>query len=251
MGIFSDILQKANEAKSLVDLIISIAQDLEDGSKPKPKPPTPPPMPPPPPKPPEPEPEPVEPDEPTNPEEPTEPVEPDPIEPTEPEEPTEPTEPTKPEEPTTPPEEILYFPIGDAVVKDTVFLHPQIQESFKKALQSCQENGYDVILCETYRTAQRQENLYALGRSKQGNIVTYAKAYQSYHNYGLAIDLTTKDGKGINESVAAILEGCGFEWGGRWKTFKDYPHFQMSFGRSIPQIQDLYQEGGMELVWNT
>ncbi|MGE7612534.1 M15 family metallopeptidase [Paenibacillus sp. NPDC101420] len=23
----------------------------------------------------------------------------------------------------------------------------------------------------------------------------------------------------------------GFEWGGDWTTFKDYPHFQLTFGR--------------------
>ena len=28
----------------------------------------------------------------------------------------------------------------------------------------------------------------------------------------------------------------GFGWGGNWNSFKDYPHFQMTFGQSINQL---------------
>ncbi len=29
----------------------------------------------------------------------------------------------------------------------------------------------------------------------------------------------------------------GFEWGGDWTSFKDYPHFQMSFGLSLAGLR--------------
>jgi len=236
---FSDILQKALEAKSLVDLIVAIAQDLNDSYppviptpvvKPKPKP-IPPPVP---------ETEEVEEVEEPEPEEEEE-------EEVEPEEPK--TEEPKPEPKKSSTEDILYFPVGNTSTIDTVYLHPSIQDALTKGLKICKQKGYDVIVCETYRTPQRQEKLYAQGRTEPGSIVTQAKAYQSFHNYGLAVDLMLRDGSTITDSIASIFENLGFEWGGRWKSFKDYPHFQMSSGRTIEQIQDLYQEGGMDLVW--
>ena len=74
-----------------------------------------------------------------------------------------------------------------------------------------------------------------------GNKVTNAKAGQSIHNYGFAVDIcliidgktaswdTTKDWD--NDRIAdwyecvKIFAKYGWEWGGNWKTFKDLPHF--------------------------
>lgn len=69
------------------------------------------------------------------------------------------------------------------------------------------------------------------------------KRRESYHNYGLAIDfaLQKKDGSIIwdmeydgNQNgksdwleVVEIAKTLGFEWGGDWKRFKDYPHLEM------------------------
>jgi len=40
------------------------------------------------------------------------------------------------------------------------------------------------------------------------------------------------DGNNNNQSdwmeVVDIAKNLGFEWGGDWQGFKDYPHFQMS-----------------------
>lgn len=242
MNIFSDILQKALEAKNLVELIVAIAQDLDDSYNPKPTPTPAPvipvtpdipkydPIPTPSPTPVTPEPQPEQ-----RPEQPEQPEEPEPKQP-------EPTE----DDPTA---DILYFPVGDTSTVDIIYLHPALQKALASGLKICKQSGYDVIVCETYRTPQRQEKLYAQGRTERGSIVTQAKAYQSFHNYGLAVDLMLKDGSAITEEIANIFEKQGFEWGGKWKSFKDYPHFQMSFGRTISEIQDLYQKGGMEQVW--
>ena len=65
---------------------------------------------------------------------------------------------------------------------------------------------------------------------------------QSIHNYGLAVDICLIiDGKTASWDIAKDWDGdrvadwqeCvrifnryGWEWGGNWKTFKDYPHFE-------------------------
>jgi peptidoglycan LD-endopeptidase CwlK len=116
----------------------------------------------------------------------------------------------------------------------------------------------------TLRTNAEQDALYAQGRTKlfengkRLGIVTNAKGGQSYHNYGLALDIvllkdTNKDGTFESASwetnvdfdgdgladwmeVVKIFDTYGWEWGGIWK-FKDKPHFQKTFGYSIKQLQ--------------
>lgn len=104
------------------------------------------------------------------------------------------------------------------------------------------------------RTDEQQNELYAKGRTKQGNIVTNAKAGQSYHNYGLAVDiclLLDKDKNGTFESVSwdTVFDGDGdgvADWlevvkifnryGWQWGLINskgnryDLPHFQKTFG---------------------
>lgn len=116
----------------------------------------------------------------------------------------------------------------------------------------------------TYRSNAEQDALYAIGRTKAGKIVTNAKGGQSYHNYGMAIDivlLVDKDKNGTFESaswetnvdfdgdgradwmeVVAIFKRYGWEWGGDWK-FTDMPHFQKTNGISIRTLQKTYPNG--------
>jgi peptidoglycan L-alanyl-D-glutamate endopeptidase CwlK len=87
-----------------------------------------------------------------------------------------------------------------------------------------------------------QDALYAQGRKKPGKKVTNAKAGQSIHNYGLAVDIVLIiDGKTASWDVKAdwdndrkadwmecveIFKKHGWDWGGDWRTFKDMPHFE-------------------------
>lgn len=116
----------------------------------------------------------------------------------------------------------------------------------------------------TLRTFAEQDALYAQGRTKlydaNGNrlgVVTKAKGGQSIHNYGLALDIVLikdnktaswednvdfdKDGKADWMEVVNILKANGWEWGGDWKSFKDKPHFQKTFGYTWQQLLAKYQ----------
>ena len=99
---------------------------------------------------------------------------------------------------------------------------------------------------------KEQNELYQIGRTKAGKIVTNAKGGQSYHNYGMAFDLvliidgkqaswdTLKDFDGDKVSdwleCVEIAKSYGWEWGGDWAKFKDQPHFQKTFGKSIAEL---------------
>lgn len=156
-----------------------------------------------------------------------------------------PTPPAPPDPTVPPPTGLPAFPTGNILIKDLEYLHPTVQSAANKAIAECANLGYNLTVVETYRTFERQAALYQQGRTTPGNIVTDAEEGQSYHNYGVALDLSPTDA-----TMAAVFQKYGFEWGATWKTFKDPPHFQMTFGLSIAQLQMLYDQGGMDKVWS-
>jgi peptidoglycan LD-endopeptidase CwlK len=135
-------------------------------------------------------------------------------------------------------------------------LNPYVKEKAEELLNNANARlkNYKMGITEGYRSKEEQDALYAKGRTAAGSIVTNAKGGQSMHNYGLAIDfaLFTADGKkafwdikvdsdkdGKADWMEVVEEGkkLGFEWGGDWKTFKDYPHFQMLGGLTEAQVR--------------
>lgn len=92
--------------------------------------------------------------------------------------------------------------------------------------------------------------------------VTNAKAGQSFHNYGLAVDIVLIiDGKEISYNMlkdydgdrmadwmecVAIFKKHGYEWGGDWKKLKDNPHFQKTFGYSWQKLLELHNAGKVD-----
>jgi peptidoglycan L-alanyl-D-glutamate endopeptidase CwlK len=125
-------------------------------------------------------------------------------------------------------------------------LHPAIRSEAASILIESEKAGVGIRITSALRTPAEQEALYAQGRTKPGRIVTNAKAWQSYHNYGLAVDicLLHKDGSvswdrhedldadGLKDwdEVTKIFDKYGWEWAGRWKTFPENPHYQKTFG---------------------
>jgi peptidoglycan LD-endopeptidase CwlK len=134
--------------------------------------------------------------------------------------------------------------------------HPLIREELKQYYLEVNKKlpkGVRLRFSHVFRTNEEQDDLYAK-RPK----VTNAKGGQSIHNYGLAFDIVIlfdKDGNGTFETASWIVDryfmivvdyfkSHGYEHGGDWKNFKDYPHFQKSFGRTwrdliaLPKLKD-------------
>lgn len=159
----------------------------------------------------------------------------------------------------------------DQITLDRInLLHPKIKEDVLNIYDEIIAALNGSAICRfayTLRTFAEQDALYAQGRTKTGVKVTNAKGGQSYHNYGLAIDivlLVDKDKNGSFESaswdintdfdgdkkadwmeIVAIFKRYGFEWGGDWK-FNDAPHFQKTFGKSINELLYLHKNNKVD-----
>ncbi len=133
-------------------------------------------------------------------------------------------------------------------------LHPLVAEKVEILKQRTAEKGITITITDDYRSIEEQDKLYDKGRETPGNVVTHLEGGESYHNFGLAVDFalqlengdviwdTEYDGNGNGQSdwfeVAEIAKELGFEWGGDWHGFKDYPHLQMDFGLTINDLQE-------------
>lgn len=127
-------------------------------------------------------------------------------------------------------------------------LHPKVMLMVVEFIQKCKDNGIDLLVTSTYRDHESQNALYAQGRTAPGKKVTNAKGGQSWHNWRVAVDVVPlRNGKpvwgttGVDwelwEAVGNIGESVGLEWAGRWKTFKEFAHFQYTGGMTLADFQ--------------
>lgn len=101
-------------------------------------------------------------------------------------------------------------------------------------LEKCKQRGFDIKITEGFRTAAKQEKLYAQGRTdKTKPIVTYATSKTSLHCQSKAFDIAfngkvayPNDDKKWKE-IADIGVECGLTPGFYFKKFRDAVHFQV------------------------
>lgn len=144
-------------------------------------------------------------------------------------------------------------------------LHPKARGIFRAFIEEVEAMNGDTCLriMQGFRTFEEQRALYRQGRSTPGPVVTNANAGMSYHNYGLAIDLVEMDGSpsvagrtGVSNEVCdwkfdmstlqAIATRHGLTWGGTFKSIKDRPHFEVTFGLSVGELLKRYNAGKID-----
>lgn len=165
--------------------------------------------------------------------------------------------------------------MSDKITLDRIeLLHPAVRQEVKDIyLNEIIPALSGKAICRfayTLRTFAEQDALYAKGRTrlfdnsgKRLGVVTKAKGGQSIHNYGLAFDIVLlkdtngdgtfesaswetnvdfdKDGKADWMEVVDILKKHGWTWGGDWKSFKDAPHFEKTFGHTWKTLLPKHQ----------
>lgn len=150
-------------------------------------------------------------------------------------------------------------------------LHPKIRQEAIDIITAV-EAGFPptikIRVAQGLRTIAEQNELYAIGRTKPGTIVTKARGGKSYHNFGLSIDFCLcydknadgifdevswdtakdfdKDGIIDWQEVVKSFESKGWEWGGKWRTFTDMPHVQKTFNQKTAQLLQKINSGQID-----
>lgn len=148
------------------------------------------------------------------------------------------------------------------ISNDTDLLAPPFQAKALHLIAIIERDGLPFTVFETRRSFSRSAALFMQGREnhdgltvKVGPTVTNARAGESSHNYGLAMDcildpkskwwdpghgatggwdLGLERGVLVRPQVKLAWELYGraakaadLEWGGAWPTFRDWPHVQL------------------------
>lgn len=128
-------------------------------------------------------------------------------------------------------------------------LHPSLREEALSILEQADKlltGRASLRYAHTLRTFAEQDALFQIGRigpSDKRSKVTDARGGQSWHNFGLALDIVLlldggksaswdiksdfdQDRKSDWMEVVELFKAVGWKWGGDWIKFKDYPHFE-------------------------
>lgn len=138
-------------------------------------------------------------------------------------------------------EQTKYASLSDPLARTDSLdqLNAKTREAALLFLQIAEDEGLEVVITETYRSQERQEYLYTLGRTAEGNVVTWTK--NSEHTKRSAFDIAKNvigeeySDRDFFRKAAEIGKRIGLEAGYYWGDGRqDMPHFQMNwYGRVI------------------
>ena len=137
--------------------------------------------------------------------------------------------------------------------RDIAELLPAAQTACRLLFQECFKEGIkNIFITETYRSQERQKYLYAQGRTRPGQIVTWTLT--SNHKSRLAWDIAVGPPQSLYDvttltRVGAIARKLGITWGGDWVGSIDRPHFEVKSNWKMPAGYKL--EGKLNVPTNS
>jgi peptidoglycan L-alanyl-D-glutamate endopeptidase CwlK len=127
----------------------------------------------------------------------------------------------------------------DTVNNDPSALNPEFRARLDRVMTRMHDEfGHDVEIVEGYRTQDRQNYLFAQGRTRPGDVVTWTKS--SKHTSGLAVDVKI-DGSYNNQAAYQQLARIAHQEGLRTLGARDPGHLELpshggaaAWGDSLP-----------------
>ncbi len=149
----------------------------------------------------------------------------------------------------------------DQSENEYMWVHPQIVEFWKAMHKECKARRIPIKAFEFLRTKERQDELYVKGHTK-------AKAGQSPHQYGLAVDIiSATKAWNLSKKQWEIIGTIGKEiarkrnikltWGGDWDgndgrpDFWDPAHWQLSDWKKYQKAYNHCVSNGIKLPEET
>lgn len=113
-------------------------------------------------------------------------------------------------------------------------VNPRLAEKCRAIIQLAEREGFNLIVTCGFRSNDEQNRLYQIGRRGIAGErkVTNARAGQSNHNKGTAVDFAfVVNGaicwdERVYQNLGRWAKEVGLAWGGNWK-FKDFPHVEL------------------------
>lgn len=126
--------------------------------------------------------------------------------------------------------------------RDAMELLPAVRELWFLLQEAMSKAGHPIRIIEGYRSPERQDYLYSVGRTLPGKVVTNARAWQSWHQTRRSFDVCFESLEPFADTHPWSLLGqagetLGLEWGGRWKR-PDRPHFQLTEGLTLAEAAE-------------
>ena len=128
--------------------------------------------------------------------------------------------------------------------------HPELKARVQALIAALEDRGLDIVLTQGVRSVAQQQALYAQGRYKPGKIVTNCDGLVKVSNhqpkedgYGYAVDVAWRTERGDItwegpwETLGMMAEAYGLQWGGRWASFPDRPHLELSPSFAAPSAR--------------
>lgn len=123
----------------------------------------------------------------------------------------------------------MTYALSERSIRRLEGVHPDLVRVVKRAIEI---TPVDFAVTEGLRTKEKQEQLVKAGASK---------TMRSRHLTGHAVDLAAVISSEVRwdwalyPQIATAMKKAAYEldvpieWGGDWKTFKDGPHFQLTW----------------------
>lgn len=132
-------------------------------------------------------------------------------------------------------------------------LAPFLQKILIPFLDELHERGLNAYVFEAARSNERQAWLYEQGRTRPGKIITHARAGESFHNYGLAVDLCFKDANGVwrwsKDDPWDKVHACALEHGLVPLEFEK-AHLQVDTDLSARDLKQVAARQGLLALWD-
>ncbi len=137
-----------------------------------------------------------------------------------------------------------------AISRDLDLLAPFVKARLDLALENLKKQGVNAHVFEAYRSPQRQDQLYAQGRTTPGKVVTKSKGYFSFHQFGLAVDWAGLDDNGEWTwaiDYRPIIDECKRQ-GFTSLEPMERAHVEINCGLSVKDIYMLFMKNGGSMV---
>ena len=139
-------------------------------------------------------------------------------------------------------------------------VNPRLATAIRQMAEMLAQENIFFRVTQGLRPWSIQDSLFAQGRTLAGEIITHARGGESWHNFGMAVDLAVERDGGIDwnadhpawKRMIQVGEMLGLYSGSHFRTFPDNPHFQMTGSFPISpndEVRMIFKHVGMEGVW--